>query len=198
MNPQNAVIQPPTLQPTLLAEAKPKRRYAPKPSSKANAEKARATRMSKLQAKKDEEDLKRLTELQLKRMQAIGSLPQSAPPAPQVSAPIPIPAPQPERYARRQKTIVVDSDSDSDSDSDDEVIYVPTKKQSKKPAKNDEAENLRRELEELKKMVVKPVDPPKQEPVKQEPPKVEPQLSEYDRLQRSQLDFLRNNILKFQ
>lgn len=194
MNHQNAVIQQPTLQPTLLAEAKPKRRYAPKPSSKANAEKARATRMSKLQAKKDEEDLKRLTELQLKRMQAIGSLPQSAP-APVVSAPIPIPAPQQERYARRQKTIVVDSDSDSDSDSDDEVIYVPTKKQSKKPAKNDEAENLRRELEELKKLVVKP-EPPKQD-VKVEPPKVEPQLSEYDRLQKSQLDYLRHNIMKF-
>lgn len=189
----------------LNEKGKEKRKYAPRPTSRANVAKARDVRMSALKKAKDEYELKRLMELQEAKLNEIkkgmGLAEPKTPTVPmqQNEQTQPIPIPQHHQQQKRSKTVVVaaESDSDSESSDEDEIIYVPTKKtRTHKVKKIDATEDIKRELEELKKRVNEPkVEPPKIEQPQVKSP--EPQVSAYDHLQRSQLDFLKNTIMKF-
>lgn len=170
----------------LNEKGKEKRKYAPRPTSRANVAKARDVRMTALKKAKEEYELKRLMHLQEQKMNEIkkgmGVLSKEN---------------EQQQQQKKPKTVILDTSSDSSSSSDeDEIIYVPTKKVSKsKKEVKDDSELLRKELEEIKKMVKKPQDEPKVEPKVEV--KTEPTLSAYDQLQRSQLDYLKSSIMKF-
>ncbi len=179
------------------------RKSVPRPKSKENIQKALKVRQEKLQKARDELDLKRLLELQQKKMDEL-KLFQS-----QTSQPLQ-PSQPPPRSSTSRQIVIDDNSSESSSDNEEEIVYVPAKTKSRRSMSSYETtsrksvievEHLKKEIDDLKKQMsnqetVQPIPTPLPSPVVEKPVE-KPVESEYDRLQKSSVDFMKYNILKF-
>lgn len=116
-----------------------------------NMNKARLARLEKIHSKKDEDDLKRLSQLQLKKLQLLKMAPIEEPT-------------KNTKSKSKPKIVIQESETDSDESmsesSDEEIIYAPIKKRKCKTVvkgrgqklDNAEVEELKKQIQELKLM----------------------------------------------